>query len=84
MTINEKNYTTLLNIAKEIHSPLTEQDIAFLVEYGQTNTPQKFVHYMLIQNIWDMLNGVDIRVDRCIENTTEYDFASVKKIVEGK
>ena len=80
--IDEQKYETLLQIAKEIHSPLMERDIAFLVEYGQTNTPQRFVHYMLIQNIWEILNGAKIELDRCIESQTEYNLNTVAAIVE--
>lgn len=79
--IDEKKYTKLLQIAKEIHSPLTEQDIGFLIEYGQTNTPMKFVHYMLIQNIWEKINGADVSINRCIENEPEYDYDKVREII---
>ena len=78
--IDEEKYQDLLQIAKTIHSPLTDQDIAFLVEYGQTNTPQKFVHYMLIQNIWEQLNGAHTPLDRCIEGNAEYDMEDVGRI----
>ena len=41
----------------------------------------KFVHYMLIQNIWEKINGADVSINRCIENEPEYDYDKVREII---
>lgn len=47
----------LQNIARMINSPLTIMDIGLLIEYNQTGAEHFFEDYMLIQNIWGILNG---------------------------
>ena len=81
--LRQYNILAIRDIAKEIHSPLSQQDIGILIDYDQIATPHPFEDYMILRNVWKVLNSDENGHEKeQIATLVEYNRYSVDMVTE--